>query len=446
MTMPEHIPSASDPEAILTSARRAGAQQAEVFRVASEETPVRFEANRLKELNSRHTSGAALRVVVDGRIGFASSTRVGDVEELVAAAVETAPFGPAARLDFPGMSEAPAVQAFAQETADLPVDEMVGIGQSLVDGAIAVEPQLLCDASVRRAVSEVTIANSNGGHFSYRGTSLSAWLQGTLVRDSDMLFVGDGDASCRPDLALDQIKQTVARQLTYSRTNVQMRTGEMPVVFLPLGVAGALAMPLTVAFSGRLVHQGQSPLAGCLGKEMYDERVGLWDDATLDFRAASRPFDDEGVASRRIPLVEKGVVRSFLYDLQTAGLAKAESTGSAERSLASQPSISTTCLQIEIGETTLEEIVGGIKEGLVVEELMGAGQGNVMGGDFSGNVLLGYKIEGGEITGRVKDTIVAGNVHEALSRIVAIGSEGRWVGGTLFTPPIYIERLAVSAK
>src|SRR5438552_13929418 len=174
--------------------------------------------------------------------------------------------------------------------------------------------------------------------------------------------------------------------------------------------------------------------------------VVVWDYATLRYRPGSRPFDDEGVASRRNALIEKGTVRSFLYDLQTAGLAKAESTGSAKRSLAAQPSISTTSLVIDDGEMQFEKMVRSVREGLVVEELMGAGQGNVMGGDFSGNVLLGYQIEGGEITGRVKDTIVAGNVHEALGRIVAIGSEGRWVGGTLFTPPIHIERLAISAK
>jgi PmbA protein len=152
------------------------------------------------------------------------------------------------------------------------------------------------------------------------------------------------------------------------------------------------------------------------------------------------------VPSRRVPLIEKGVVRNFLYDLQTAGLAKAESTGSAERSLATQPSISTTCLMIDPGDATFEKMVRGVKEGLVVEELMGAGQGNMMGGDFSGNVLLGYKIEDGEIVGRVKDTIVAGNVHEALKRLVAIGSEGRWVGGSLFTPALWFEGLSVSSK
>jgi PmbA protein len=201
-----------------------------------------------------------------------------------------------------------------------------------------------------------------------------------------------------------------------------------------------------MAFSGRLVHQAQSPLVGCLGKVKYDVRFSLFDDATLPYRPDSRPFDDEGVASRRIPLIEKGTVRSFLYDLQTAGLAKVESTASAERSLAAQPSISTTCLMIDEGETTFEEMVRNIKTGLVVEELMGAGQGNVMGGDFSGNVLLGYKIENGEIAGRVKDTMVAGNVHEAFKRLAAIGSETRWIGGSMRTPALAFEALTVSAK
>jgi PmbA protein len=436
----------TDPQPLLDAARRLGASQAEVYAVASEETPVRFEANKLKELNARHTSGVAIRVVVDGRIGFASSTRPGDVEDVVRAAVETAPFGPEAQFDFPSNGAAPEVGVFDAATEALSVDAMIETGQSLVDAALAIEPELLCDASVRRAVAEATIANSNGGHYGYKGTSLMAWLHGTLVRGTDMLFVGDGDASCGTDLAIDTIKASVERQLGHSRRTAEVRTAELPVVFTPIGVAEALAMPLTLAFSGRAVHLGQSPLTGRLGEEMYDERLSVVDDPLLAGRVASRPFDDEGVASRALPLVQAGVVRNFMYDLQTAGLAKTDSTGAASRSLASQPAISTSNLVIEPGDTTFDEMVRGIDEGLVVEELMGAGQGNVMGGDFSGNVLLGYKIEGGEIVGRVKDAIVAGNVHEALKRLVAIGSETRWVGGTISTPPLWFERLTVSAK
>jgi PmbA protein len=69
-----------------------------------------------------------------------------------------------------------------------------------------------------------------------------------------------------------------------------------------------------------------------------------------------------------------------------------------------------------------------------------------MGGDFSGNVLLGYKIENGEIVGRVKDTIVAGNVHKALAAVETLGRERRWVGGSLYLPTIMIGKLTVSAK
>ena len=436
----------TDPDAILTAARRAGAQQAEVFAVRTEETPVRFEANRLKEINARQMSGVALRVIVDGRIGFASSTRPGDVEELVTAAVETAPFGPEAHLDFPSDGQAPAVEVFDAAVESLPVDDMIQAGQSLIDGVRRADADLLCDAYVRRGASTLTIANTNGGSFTYRGTAYSAWVHGTLIRGTDMLFVGDGDASCRPDLDLKAVEKSVVSQLENSRRTAEVRTAEMPVIFSPLGVASALIGPLVMAFSGRLVHQGQSPLVGCLGKAMYDARLTVWDDATLPYRPGSRPFDDEGVASRRIALIEKGTVRSFLYDLQTAGLAKAESTGSAERSLAAQPSISTSCLVIEAGETPFAEMLRGVKEGLLVDELMGAGQGNVMGGDFSGNVLLGYKIEAGEITGRVKDTMVAGNAHEALKSLAAIGRETRWVGGSLRTPALLFDRLTVSAK
>ncbi|MBI2913126.1 MAG: TldD/PmbA family protein [Chloroflexi bacterium] len=441
--------SPNSPDPILSLALRRGAQQAEVFALESADTPVRFEANRLKQITSRRSSGVALRVIADGRIGFASTTRPlddADIEDLVAAALETAPFGPEAKLDFPADGSAAAVDVFDPATEALPVDDMIHMGQSLIDAVRRHERELLCDGRVTRGVQKVTVANSNGGRFSYRRSHLSVGVEGTLIRGTDMLFVGDGDASCRPGVDTQAVEESVVRQLEWSRRTATVRTGELPVIFTPLGVAGALAMPLLIAFSGRMVYQGQSPLVDCLGKEMYDPRLSVWDDATLAYRLPSRPFDDEGVASRRLPLIEKGIVRAFLYDLQTAGLAGAQSTGSASRSLASQPSIASSCVVIVEGDAAFEEMVRGTKEGLVVEELMGAGQGNVMSGDFSGNVLLGYKIENGEIVGRVKDTIVAGNVHEALRRLAAIGQAGRWVGGSLFTPPLLFERLSVSAK
>ncbi|GBD14355.1 Metalloprotease PmbA [bacterium HR25] len=434
-------------EEIVELARKRGAQEAEAFYSAVEELPVSFEANRLKQVSARQTSGTALRVIVGGRLGVAASSRPGDVAGLVEMALETAPFGPEARFHFPGSDNYPQVEVYDPEVERLSLDDMVHLGQGLIDALRREEPELVCDGAVRRALQTVRCLNSNGGQFSYRRSVFSLSVGGTLVRDTDMLFVGDGEASCRPLREGRALVERVARQLQWARRTARASTGEMPVLFTPLGVASALVGPLTLAFSGRLVYQGQSPLTGKLGERLYDSRLTLWDDPTRPYRPASRAADDEGVASRRLPLIQGGVVSTFLYDLQTAGLASAQPTGSGSRGPGGVVSISPSCLVFEEGVDGLEDLIGGIKEGLVVEQLMGAGQGNVLGGDFSGNVLLGYKIENGEVVGRVKDTVVAGNVHAALGgALMAIGSDGRWVGGSLYTPSLLFHRLSVASK
>jgi PmbA protein len=195
-----------------------------------------------------------------------------------------------------------------------------------------------------------------------------------------------------------------------------------------------------------MVVEGASPLVGRLGELIFDKRISIWDDATLNYRPASRPCDDEGMPSQRTALIEGGVVVNFLYDLQTAAIAGATSTGNGSRSRGGMPTPSVSALVIEDGETSFLEMVRDIKEGLVVEMLIGAGQGNVLGGEFSGNVLLGYKVESGEIVGRVKDTMVSGNIYNALKGLAAVGSESQWVNGALRLPPLYLSSLAVASK
>jgi PmbA protein len=91
-------------------------------------------------------------------------------------------------------------------------------------------------------------------------------------------------------------------------------------------------------------------------------------------------------------------------------------------------------------------MVKDIKEGLIVEQLMGAEQTNVLGGEFSGNALLGFKVEKGEVTGRVKDTVVSGNIYQILNKSIVLGREAKWVGGAISTPAIYCSHLTIASK
>jgi PmbA protein len=238
----------------------------------------------------------------------------------------------------------------------------------------------------------------------------------------------------------------VLQQLELAKNQASAPTKTLPVIFTPHGVASALVMPLMIAFNGKTVLEGASPIGNKLGQPVFDEKLCLWDDPTLAYRPASYPCDDEGIPGQRTPLIEQGVVGNFLYDLQTAALADIKSTGNGRRSRGGLPTPSPSAFIIDPGNATFNKMVNDIKEGLVVEQLMGAGQGNILGGDFSGNVLLGYKVESGKIVGRVKDTMVSGNIYQLLKRIAAIGNETKWVGGFLNTPPLYFSSVSVASK
>jgi PmbA protein len=431
-------------EQILALAQKQ-AEAVEVFEVSSEETRAHFEANRLKQLQTSQSTTTALRLIKKGRIGYATATGAVAARELVAAAVETAAFGSEARFELPGAQEYPKVGIFDSKVPSVPVKEMVHLGETMIAAVTTHRSGILCDVEVNRSVLSVRLLNSRGGQTSYRKSFFSLGIEGTLIEGTDMLFVGESDSSCHPLSNTKKITDVVLKQLDLAKDRAKAPTRPLPVIFTPNGVI-ALIIPLMSACNGKTVLQGASPLGDKVGKLVFDKSFSLRDDPTVAYRPASRPCDDEGVPSRRTPLVSRGVVKGFFYDLQTAGLAGKKSTGNGSRGRGGLPSPSPSAFIVTPGRTTFDDMVADIKEGLVVEQLMGAEQGNILGGDFSGNVLLGYKIENGKIVGRVKDTMVSGNVYKVLKDIVAIGSETKWVMGFLQTPPIYCKELSVSSK
>ena len=199
-------------------------------------------------------------------------------------------------------------------------------------------------------------------------------------------------------------------------------------------------------FNGRNIVQGSSPLIEKLGTLMVDPRITICDDPTIPYVPGSGAFDGEGVSTQKLPLIQQGVIANFIYDLQTAGQAGAVSTGSAHRGLGSQPGPDTSVIVIAPGDTTFADMIAGYPKALVVESFLGAGQGNTLGGDFSANVLLGYAVENGVVVGRVKDTMIAGNVYNILKNLDALGSEMEWVEGSLRTPAISCTGVSISSK
>jgi PmbA protein len=424
--------------------------QAEVYRVEMESHPVSFEANRLKEIIRRDTAGVALRVIDDGRIGFTSTTDASRESELVERAASLAPFGPEALFEFSAPSEYPSVDIVDPGVPQVSQESMIDIGQGLIERLLDEWPDLLCDARIGWSTGRGQIMNSAGIDVEYEQTSYYCSLGAQLIRGTDMLNVwaGHGSSHLFGDAELDRLLQTVRRSLRWSKETAQATAspGELPVIFTPRGFGATMLHPLMSGFNGKNVANGSSPLGERWGEKIVDERISIFDNPLIDGASGSRPFDDEGVASRKHALIENGIAGGPLLDLQTAGQLGKSSTGAAGRGLASTPSPGTSVIDIAAGDTHFEDMIAGVKEGLLVEELLGAGQGNELGGDFRANVSLGYKIENGEIVGRVKDTMISGNVYKALSQVEQVSDSADWVFGSMRSPAIQCLGVEVAAK
>jgi predicted Zn-dependent protease len=157
-----------------------------------------------------------------------------------------------------------------------------------------------------------------------------------------------------------------------------MNVDEVPVVFDPT-MAGSFNSAVASAANGDAVYKKSSVLAPLLGKKVAPEHVTIVDDGLMDRGLGTSPVDGEGVATRVTPIVEKGVLRSFLYDALTARKAKAKTTGNASRGYSSLPYISTNNLKLQPGAAKPEEIIKGVKRGLYVTSMLGRGADIVTG-------------------------------------------------------------------
>ena len=429
----------------LLSTLRSRADQVEVVDVASESTQVGFEANRLKSSQIEGTKGIAVRVVVDGRLGFAASSDMSALDKLVTNALESAAYGDEIAIAFPGPQVAPEVLTYDRVIADLPIPRLVEIGQQVIDHILAIEPDAQLNINLERGVQRVSIRNQAGADVSFERSPLSMVVEVSRVKGDDVLLMFDIQGTTVWDEDYMAFVRRLGRKLELAKHNATIQSGRMPVLFAPTG-ALVLGLPLMLGVNGKNVYTGISPIRDKVGDKLFDGKLTLVDDATIDGKFESASHDDEGVAHRRNVIIEKGVLRGFLYDLKTAVQSGVESTGNASRGLFSPPSPSPTNLIFQTGDTPIDDIIAGIDEGLLVDNVLGLGQGNVISGAFSNSLSLAFKIEKGEIVGRVKDVSIAGNIYELLKEIAAVSQESEWVYNSFSLPYLLLPDVNVVAK
>jgi PmbA protein len=216
-----------------------------------------------------------------------------------------------------------------------------------------------------------------------------------------------------------EIGRTAARRALRRLGARKVKTREVPVVFDP-DTAASLLRSVAGAASGPALYRRASFLLDRLGTRIGAAGVTIVDDALIPRGLGSRPFDGEGLASRRTVLVGEGVLQSYLLDSYSARKLGMTSTHHAARD-GSGVSVATTNLMLLPGSTPPAELIRSVADGFYVTELIGFGVNGVTG-DYSRGAS-GLWIEGGELAYPVEEVTVAGNVLQMFDRIEAIGDD-----------------------
>ena len=416
------------------------AQAVQAVMLTQETSSVDFENDRLKSAESSQRTQIDVKVIVNGKVGVSSTTDPRDVDGVVKRALEAAEFGSPAHFDLPDAQSLEAVKIFDPALLPLEKPEMIRMGQQMMDMVKSYNPEILAGAGIKKTVYKVEYANSKGASYAAEHTDFDLGAGGQLVRGTDILFAGHNVSQKKRAVDTEEIAAQAIEYFRMAEQIAPVESGELPVIFTPNGMI-ALILSLGLAIDGKNVHLGASPLRDKLGQQIASPSLTVIDDPFIEYGPRTGAFDDEGVPRKVTPLIEKGVLRNFIYDLDTAGRVGAKPTGHGSyRRL--------TNLVINPGDTPYREMLRGIQKGLLVHEFLGLGQGNPINGEFSVNVFLGYKIENGQLMGRVKDVMLAGNAFDALKNITAISKEREWVSGwfTGLMPYVQIGKLSVTAK
>ncbi|MBF2004614.1 MAG: TldD/PmbA family protein [Chlorogloeopsis fritschii C42_A2020_084] len=423
-------------EQLLELALKSGAEAAEVYQSRSLSRPVFFEANRLKQLETNQSEGTALRLWCNGSPGLAVAYGNVEPQAIVERALALSQLNQPEDVEL-GSNFQP---AYPDLGAEVPVEKLVEWGKETIALIRDIYPEVLCNGDWECDVETTRLVNSKGLDCYYTDTTLSCYISAEWVRGDDFLNVSDGETE-RGNLQPNKLAHQILQRLAWAQENVSLKSGRSSVLFTSKA-ADMLWGTIQAALNGKRVLEKASPWAERIGKQVVSPSLTLYQDPEAG--PYSCPFDDEGTPTQPLVFIENGVLQNFYCDRTTGKQLKIPSTGNGFRpGLGSYPTPGLFNFLLQPGSGTLQELIQQLDDGLIVDQMLGGGSG--ISGDFSINVDLGYRVKNGQVIGRVKDTMVAGNVYTALKQLVKLGGDADW-NGSCYTPSLIVEGLSTTGK
>ena len=444
------------PEIAQGAIRRAtelGATDAECTITEGDEFSAAVRMGELETLKQAGSRGAGLRVLIGRRMGasYTSDLSRDGIEKMVRSAINLAGLtteDPHAGLpDADELGSIPGdLKLFSDRTAELPTEERISLARRAEAAALAADPRITNSegGSFDSSVGGRVFANSRGFAGAYRSSYCSvsavpvASENGHMERDYWFTIARDYTTLEDPESVGRKAAARAVRRLGA----VKVETQKVPVIFEP-NMSRSLLGNLFDAIDGRSIYRNASFLTGKLGEKIASGKITIIDDGTIPGLFGTQPFDDEGVPTRRTPVIENGVLKNYLLNTYSARKLGMKTTGNASRGITGNAGIGHGNFYLEAGTRTPEEIVRSVRNGFYVTELIGSAV-NTVTGDYSRGAV-GMWIRDGELAFPVSEVTIAGTLQEMLNGIAEIGNDLEF-RGSVSAPTLMLGEMTVAGR
>lgn len=434
-------------ERMVTQGRSQGADEIEVSVMDGVEFNVDVRLGKIENMVQAGSRHLGLRVIKDSKTANASSSdlREDTLERLVKNAIQRASLAnPDKHAGLPSPTQhvfdTAALELFDPEIAELDVDQKIALATRTEQ--LALEDKRITNshgANFETKVVHSVLANSRGFLHDYEETfcGLSVGIQAgetdNLVED----YWSSASRHLRKLESPEKVSQKAVERTVRQLKPRKIRTQSVPVVFEPTMTSWLLGF-LFSCISGMAVYQKLTFLSDKLGKKIADENITVYDDGQIPGKLGTRPYDSEGVPTRKQCVIEKGTLKNFLCNTYAGKKLNLPSTGNADGS-----GVGPNNFYLEPGNISPEDIVKKTKKGLILIRTIGHGL-NPVTGDISRGAF-GLWVEDGEIVYPVAEITIAGNLGTILNQIEAVGDDLEF-RSSVCGPTIKIQELTIAGE
>ncbi len=413
-----------DVEKIVRLAEKLGASEAEVTLVSSKSSIAEATRNTLERLITRRTATLGVRVATGKQVGAAGGevADASDIEEIVRRAVSLAKTS-SPDPNWPGFNPivglaGSSVEVYHDATASLTGEDLSRILNRQVEMATSREGVTIASASLSAGEGVTIIANSYGGPVEEKSTSTGYWVEvKARINGKEGTYYSWFSSARFDDKTVEETTRDALARAFDAANAVPAKSTRGPVILVQREAAMLIDTLISPAVSAYNVQLGRSPLKGKLGEKVFSHSLTITDDPFIPWETGSGRFDDEGHPTTRKNIVEKGVLKTFLYDHYTASIEGRESTGNGFKFRPwNNPSPSPTNLVIDVKDarSNIADVISDIKEGMLVASTIGAWLSNPISGQINATANLAYMIRNGEIGSPVKGAVLGGDIYENL--------------------------------